>query len=120
MSYSAPPPPPPGPGPFPGSGPGQFPGIRSNGGSGYAQPIAGEWQKGSGSKANLALSLAVAGIFCGVLQVPAIIYGYQAFQMSKELDGLGRNKALVAMFLPITLMAIWIVCALIFGTQKGA
>lgn len=87
MSFTPPPPP-----PMPGGYPGQ--------GGGYAQPVGSQWATGGNDKATTALILAVVGLFCcTLLEIPAFIFGYQAYKLAEERGGDGRGKAIAAMVL---------------------
>lgn len=96
------PPPPPGPGPFvpsPGGGSG-----------GYAQSTGESWIKGGNDKATTAIILACVGLLCcGLLQIPALIFGIQALKLADERGGDGRGKAIVAIALSGTFLALWVV-----------
>lgn len=119
---SLPPPPPPSP-PPPGPGPGQGSGGYMGAG-GYAQATGESWLKGGNDKATTAIILAFVGLLCcGLLQFPAFYFGLQALKEADRRGGDGRGKAVLALALSGTFLAVWVlflVAAMVSsGTQAG-
>jgi hypothetical protein len=104
--------------PPPGPGPGGFPGQT---GGGYVPAAQETWLKGGNDKATTAIILAVVGLMCcGPLQIPAFILGYQAYKLAEERGGDGRGKAITAMVLSGSFLALWLLIGLLYLVSATA
>lgn len=79
------------------------------GAGGYAQPTGESWLKGGNDKATTAIILACVGLLCcGLLQFPAFYFGLQALKEADRRGGDGRGKAILALVLSGTFLAVWV------------